>query len=299
MIVLGADVGAALAAGGPVVALETTIITHGLPWPANMDAARRFEQAVRDEGATPATIGVVAGRAHVGLGEAPLEALARGGVEKIQASTLPLAVSGGLSGGTTVSATLHLAHRVGIRVFATGGIGGVHRGAHESGDVSEDLAALARTPVAVVSSGAKAILDLPRTLEALESLGIAVVGLGTDEFPAFYTPHSGLHIARVENAASVAAIMRAAWRDLQMDRGLLVCNPPPPDVALPREQMEGWIAGALTEAAAAGVRGKAVTPRLLDALERASGGATVATNIALAESNARVAARIAIAYGKN
>ncbi len=195
-----------------------------------------------------------------------------------------------------MSASICIAHRAGIRVFATGGIGGIHRGAELTGDVSEDVAALARTPVAVVSSGAKAILDLPRTLERLESLGVPIVGFGTDEFPGFYTRSSGLPVARVDDAADVAMLMDTTWRELSLARGLLVCQPPPTDVALPAEQVRAWIDTALTDAARDRIAGKAVTPYLLAALDRASGGATVRTNVALAESNAQLAARIAVAW---
>ena len=198
------EVARALANASPVVALETTIITHGLPYPANVEAARRLEQAIRSEGAVPATIGVLNGRVQVGLSQGDLESLARGPAEKIQARSLPLALHRQASGGTTVSATLEIARRCGIAVFATGGIGGVHRDVERTGDVSEDLHALAHCPVAVVSSGAKAILDLPRTLEALETLGILVVGYDTDRFPAFYYRGSSLEIPRADDVADVA-----------------------------------------------------------------------------------------------
>ena len=290
------EVADALASGAPVVALETTIITHGLPYPANVDAARRLERAIRAEGAVPATIGVLKGRVRVGLSAGDLESLARGPAEKIQARSLPLALHRQTSGGTTVSATMEIAHRCGIAVFATGGIGGVHREVERTGDVSEDLHALAHLPVAVVSSGAKAILDLPRTLEALETLGIPVIGYQTDRFPMFYHRGSTLEVTRVDEVSDVAGLMRRAWQTLASTKGVLVCNPPPADVELPAEQVERWIEQALGDAVRQRVTGKGVTPHLLSFLDRASGGATVRTNVALAESNARLGARIAGAY---
>jgi pseudouridylate synthase len=290
------EVAGALADAAPVVALETTIITHGLPYPANVEAARRLELAIRSEGAVPAAIGVLHGRVQVGLSPQDLESLARGPAEKIQARSLPLALHWQASGGTTVSATLEIARRCGIVVFATGGIGGVHRDVERTGDVSEDLHVLARCPVAVVSSGAKAILDLPRTLEALETLGVLVIGYETDRFPAFYHRGSSLEIPRADDVADVASLMGHAWRTLGSDKGVLVCNPPPAPVELPAKQVEHWIDEALADAARHGITGKAVTPHLLAFLDRVSQGATVRTNVALAESNARLAARIAAAY---
>jgi pseudouridylate synthase len=289
-------VASALADSAPVVALETTIITHGLPYPTNFDTARRLEQAISDEGAVPATIGIVRGRVLVGLSSDDLELLARGPADKIQARSLALALQRHSTGGTTVSATMEIARHCGIPVFATGGIGGVHRDVERTGDISEDLQALARCPVTVVSSGAKAILDLPRTVEALETLGIPVVGYQTDRFPAFYHRGSILEIPRVDGVAAIAGLMLHTWQTLRLRTGVLVCNPPPPEVELPPAQVAGWIDQALAEAVDRGISGKAVTPFLLAFLDRASQGATVRTNVALAESNARLASRIAVAY---
>jgi pseudouridylate synthase len=289
-------VASALADAAPVVALETTIITHGLPYPANIEAARRFEQAIANEGAVAATIGVVDGRVRVGLSPDDLESLARGPADKIQARSLPLALQRQVSGGTTVSATMEIARHCGIRIFATGGIGGVHRGVERTGDISEDLHALARCPVTIVSSGAKAILDLPRTVEALETLGVPVVGYRTESFPAFYHRGSSLAIPRVEDTTEIAGLMLHTWQTLRLRAGVLVCNPPPEEVELPPEQVSEWIDRALVEAADRGISGKAVTPFLLAFLDRASQGVTVRTNVALAESNARLAARIAVEY---
>jgi pseudouridine-5'-phosphate glycosidase len=292
------EVAAAIAETRPVVALETTIITHGLPHPANVETAHRLEQAIRAEGAVPATIGVIRGRIRVGLSPADLESLARGPAEKIQARSLPLALQRGTSGGTTVSATLEIARRCGILVFATGGIGGVHRDVDRTGDVSEDLYALAQSPVAVVSSGAKAILDLPRTLEALETLGVPVIGYCTDRFPEFYHRGSRLQIPCADAVEDLAGMMRHAWATLGSNRGVLVCNPPPADLELPPERVERWINEGHADAGRQGITGAAVTPYLLAYLDRASDGATVKTNVALAESNARLAARIAAAYAR-
>ncbi len=287
---VGAEQAAALAAGQPVVALESTVITHGLPFPQNLEAARRLEAAVRAEGALPATVGVVAGE---------LERLARGPAEKVQARMLALAVARRIDGGTTVSATMRLAAHAGIRIFATGGIGGVHREVLESFDISEDLEELRRSPVAVVSAGAKAILDLPRTLERLETLGVPVLGHRCHELPAFYTRRSGLPVPRLEDPAAIAVVLRAHWEALEERGGVLVVNPPPEQYELPAEEVERWVALALAAARERGVRGGALTPFLLGQLERLSGGASVRSNVALLESNARLAARIAIALAAN
>jgi pseudouridine-5'-phosphate glycosidase len=285
----------ALAAGEAVVALESTIIAHGLPWPQNLEVGRALEAAVRSAGAVPATIAVVAGTARVGLPEATLEALAREGktFPKAGAADLAVAIARGGNAATTAAATIDIAARVGISVMATGGIGGVHRGA--PWDVSNDLSVLAKEPIAVVSSGAKAILDLARTAEMLESLGVLLLGYRTSEFPAFYTPWSGIPLEhRVETVADVAAVLKARFGLGQ--GGVLICNPIPADAALDPQLVENIVAEALERAAAAGVRGKALTPFLLQELEKKTGGATVAANHALAVSNARVAAEIAVAY---
>lgn len=288
-------VAAALAAGAPVVALESTIVAHGLPYPDNLAVARELETTVRAGGATPATIAIVAGRARVGLPDDALAELAEHGPRFAKAGATDLAVhlARGGDAATTVSATATLAARAGIRVFATGGIGGVHRGA--TGDVSHDLPVLAATPIAVISAGAKAILDLPRTLEALETLGALVIGLGTDELPAFYTRRSGLRLDhRVDDIAELAAICRARWDGLGQG-GVLVCNPIPADAALDPVMIERAIAGALADADAEGVTGKRLTPYLLARLARVTGGAAVTANRALARHNAAVGAALAVA----
>jgi pseudouridine-5'-phosphate glycosidase len=279
----------------PLVALESTLIAHGLPWPDSLDLARELEASVRAAGCTPATIAVIDGRPCIGLSAAQLEALARGGARLAKAGATDLAVhvARGTSAATTVSATAVLAARAGIRVLATGGIGGVHRGA--TADVSHDLTALARTPIAVVSAGAKAILDLPRTLEALETLGVLVLGYRASELPAFYAPRSGLALDhRAESPGEIAAIARCHWDGLG-GGGILVCNPIPEAAAI--AGLDAVIEGALAEAEAAGVSGKRLTPYLLARLAAVTAGASVRANRALARHNAEVGAAIASALG--
>ena len=292
-----AEVQAALAARGPVVALESTILAHGLPWPDNLAIGQELEAQVRAQGATPATIALLDGRAHVGLEAAQLERVAREGANfaKAGAADVGLALVRGRCAATTVSATAMLAARAGIAVFATGGIGGVHRG--DSGDVSSDLTTLARERIAVVSAGAKAILDLPRTVEMLETLGVLVLGYGTSEFPAFYTSRSGIALEhRTESPAEAARILAAHWA---LERGgVLVANPCPAEAALEAEFIEAAIAQALADAAAQRIVGKPLTPFLLAHLARATQGRSVATNRALAVNNARVAAQIAVALAR-
>lgn len=290
------EVAEALAASRPVVALESTVISHGLPRPHNLETARKMEAAVRGEGAVPATIGLLNGRLIVGLTRAEIESLASAEhVAKVSRRDLAAILNSRKPGATTVAATMIVAAQAGIRIFATGGIGGVHRGAQNTFDISADLPELARTPVAVVCSGAKVILDLPRTLEVLETLGVPVVGYGTSQFPAFYVQESGLALdSRVDTPQEAARIITLHWA-LGVNSGIVFCNPPPAECALPREKVESLIEAALSSASAAGIQGKAVTPYLLDHLAKASGGQTLATNIALLISNARVAAQIASA----
>lgn len=298
MLHIAPEIAHALATGQPVVALESTLISHGLPYPHNLEVARALEAEVRAAGAIPATIGVVGGRPTVGLDAAALERFARSdGVLKLSRRDLAAALARRRDGATTVAATMALATAAGIPVFATGGIGGVHRGAQVTWDVSADLTELARTPVLVVCAGAKAILDLPATLEHLETLGVPVVGLGTDAFPAFYSRASGLPVpVRVDTPAEVAQIWRVqrAASDLCGPGGMLLCVPPPADVALPRAEVEAAIEKALAQAEDAGVRGPAVTPFLLAAMARETHGESIATNVALLRQNARVAAQVAV-----
>lgn len=288
----------ALSHGAPVVALESTIIAHGLPYPANLEVAQALELAVADGGATPATIAIVDGVAHVGLLPDTLERLAADGASFAKAGATDLAVhlARGTSAATTVSATAVLAAGAGIRVFATGGIGGVHRG--DGSDVSHDLYALAKTPIAVISAGAKAILDLPRTLELLESLGVLVVGWKTDELPAFYTRGSGLMLEhQATHIDELAAICRVRWDDLAQG-GVLVANPIPTAAALDVAAIDAVIAEALVAAEAQGVSGKRLTPFLLGRIAAVTGGKAVAANRALALANAAVGAQLAVALAR-
>ena len=291
------EIADALAAGRPVVALESTVISHGLARPHNLETASKMEAAVRDEGAVPATIGLLEGRLIVGLSRAEIELLA--GPEhfaKVSRLDLAAVLNSKRPGATTVAATMIIAAQAGIHIFATGGIGGVHRGAQNSFDISADLPELARTPVAVVCSGAKVISDLPRTLEMLEALGVPLIGYGTREFPAFYARESGLALDAHVDTPLDAARLIAMHRSLGLTSGIVICNPPPTASSLPRELVESLIETALKSAEAAGIHGKAVTPYLLDHLARESGGKTLQTNIALLINNARVAAQIAVAY---
>lgn len=293
------EVAAALAAGEPVVALESSVIAQGLPRPTNLETARLLEATVRGAGATPATIAVLDGKLRIGLPVRELERLAMGGdnISKVSSRDFGLVLARGHVGGTTVAGTLTAASLAGIRVFATGGIGGVHRG--DSLDVSADIPALGSHRVAVVSAGAKSILDLPRTLEVLETSGVAVIGYRCDQFPAFYARSSGLELfARVDNPAEAAGVMRAHW-ELGLAGGIVFANPIPEHAALGWAELEGWIESALSEAASAGVLGKALTPFLLDRLAAASGGRSLEANVALLEDNARVAAEIAVAYAES
>jgi len=292
MLRIAPPVSQTLATDGPVVALESALITHGFAPPANLDVARQIEATVREEGARPATIAVVEGQVQVGLSEVELAHLASDrSARKVSLRDLPLVVAQGASGGTTVAATIHLARRAGIHVFATGGIGGVHRGHPE--DVSADLPALASNPIVVVCAGAKAILDLPRTLEYLETHGVPVIGYGTDEFPAFYSRRSGLRLdARVETPEEIAEMARAR-RELGLAAALLVCVPLPKAEEMPAAKAEAAIAQAVAEAETRGVSGKALTPFLLARLVELTGGRARQANEALLLNNARVAARIA------
>jgi pseudouridine-5'-phosphate glycosidase len=293
---LHAEVADALAAGRPVVALESTAIAHGLPRPRNLVTARHLEAIVRDVGAVPATVAVLDRRIRVGLSaEALGQFAAREDVVKASRRDLAFLLASGHPGATTVAATLAVAALAGIRVFATGGIGGVHRGGAASLDVSADLAALADCPVALVSAGAKLILDLEKTLEVLETYSVPVIGYGCTSFPGFYCADAGLPLdLGVETPREAADIMRAHWTLGQ--GGLLFAKPIPEAAGLRRGEVEGWIAEALGEAGDAGIGGKAVTPFVLARLHELSGGRTLDANVALLEANARVAAEIACAY---
>ena len=292
--VLSQEAARARAEGRAIVALESTIITHGMPWPRNLDTARRVEDEVRAAGAVPATVAVIEGRLHAGLEPAALEWLARAeGVAKLSRADLAACLATGGTGATTVAATMIGAHLAGIEVFATGGIGGAHRGAETSFDVSADLRELSETPVTVVAAGAKAILDLPKTLEILETLGVPVITVGQDEFPAFWSRSSGLPSPlRMDAPEEIARAhrMRAA---LGLPGGQLVANPIPHEAEIPRAELDPIIERALSEAGARGIAAKAVTPFLLSRVLELTGGRSLEANIALVLNNARLAARIA------
>lgn len=291
---LSREVAEAIEQGNPVVALESTVIAHGLPYPQNIETALRCEAAVRENGAIPATIAVFGGEFCIGLDRGQLEYLALGnGIRKISRRDLPIAIANKLECATTVATTAFVAHRAGIKVFATGGIGGVHRGFYA--DVSADLPELAQTPVTVVCSGAKIVLDLPRTREWLETNGVTVLGWRCDQLPAFYSRSSGLDVdERIEDADSAARIIRA--RDnLDLKSAILVTVPVPEDNEIGLSEIESILAEALTRAEAENIAGKAITPFLLSQMSRLSEGRTLSANISLLENNARVAASIASA----
>lgn len=295
-LIFSQEVKEARATGKPLVALESTIITHGMPHPRNVETARLVEADIRAQGAVPATMAVVEGAIKIGLSDEELDDLGqRENVMKLSRADLAYCVSAGKTGATTVAATMMLAKLAGIAVFATGGIGGVHRGAEESFDISADLEELSRTDVIVVCAGAKAILDLPKTFEVLETNGVPVIAVGSDELPAFWSRQSGLSAPlRMDSAQEIArhAKMRAA---LSISGGTLVANPVPNEAALLPNEVDFWINEALLKANAAGISGKEVTPFLLGEIVSQSGGRSLETNIALVRNNARLAAQIAIA----
>ncbi|WP_306114380.1 MULTISPECIES: pseudouridine-5'-phosphate glycosidase [unclassified Roseovarius] len=293
-LIYSPDVRHALDRNTPVVALESTIITHGMPFPQNLETARQVEAAVRDAGATPATIAVLDGRLHVGLTDAQLSQLAQAqDVAKLSRADLAVCMARGQTGSTTVAATMIAAHLAGIDVFATGGIGGVHRGAEESYDISADLQELAQTPVTVVCAGAKAILDLPKTLEVLETLGVPVIAVGQDMLPAFWSASSSLPAPlRMDDPAGIAAAHRLRAQ-LGLPGGQLIANPIPTASEIPADRLAPLIAQATEEAEAQKITGKAVTPYLLRRLFELTDGQTLEANIALVLNNARLAAAIA------
>jgi pseudouridine-5'-phosphate glycosidase len=292
------EVAAALSERRPIVALESTIISHGMPFPQNVETALRVEAEIRANGAVPATIAIVQGRLKAGLDHSEVELLGRDGrsVPKVSRRDIPFVVAAGQSGATTVAATMVIAALAGIRVFATGGIGGVHRGAEQSFDISADLQELARTSVAVVCAGAKSILDLRLTLEYLETQGVPVVGYRTDCLPAFYTPESEFKVDyRLDEPAQIAAAMWAKW-SIGLAGGMVVTNPVPAAFAMPRERIDAAIEQALREAGQQGIGGKQATPFLLARVAELTGGESLATNIALVLNNARLASAIAVQY---
>lgn len=300
-VILSAEVSAALAAKNAVVALESTIIAHGMAYPANVETALAVEQVVRDHGAVPATIAVLGGKLKAGLSRDEIERFGREGpgIMKVSVRDLPFVAGRGLDGATTVAATMRIAAMAGIPVFATGGMGGVHRGAGESFDISADLTEMTHSNVALVTAGAKAILDLPLTLERLETDGVPVIGYRTGEFPAFYSRSSGLKVPmRAETPDEVAAIMRSKW-DLGLSGAVVVANPIPEGAEIPAAEIEPVIAVALAEADRLGIRGKDITPFLLSEIVQATEGRSLQANIALVKNNAKVAAEIAVAFARS
>ena len=280
--------------GGPVVALESTLISHGFPYPENLEVAGEVEEIIRGYGVVPATIAVIGGKIKVGLTRSELEFMATSrDILKASRRDLAVIVAKGLNGATTVAATMMVAERAGIKVFATGGIGGVHRGAEKTFDISADLQELARTPVVVVCSGAKAILDLPLTKEYLETMGVPVIGFKSEEMPAFYCRESGLKVDYVVDSAVEAAKIIGAMQDLGLGGGLLIANPVPKEYALSLEYMNEMIEEAVRAAEKEGIKGKRLTPYLLNKIKELTGGKSLQANIELVKDNARVAAKIA------
>ncbi|KAA3528963.1 MULTISPECIES: pseudouridine-5'-phosphate glycosidase [Agrobacterium] len=295
-IVYSQEVAAAKQRGAPIVALESTIITHGMPYPGNIEMAEGVEQIIRDQGAVPATIAVIHGTLHIGLEKEQLEALAQTtDAMKVSRADIAFAIAERRTGATTVAATMIAAARAGIRVFATGGIGGVHKGAEETFDISADLTELAKTGVIVVCAGAKAILDIPKTLEVLETNGVPVVTFGSEEFPAFWSRSSGLPSPLSLNSPAAIANFQTTREQLGIDGGMLIANPVPEEDEIPREEMEIYINRAISHAEREEITGKAVTPFLLGDIFRLTDGRSLATNIALVRNNAQLAAEIAVA----
>lgn len=293
------EVKKAKAEGRPIVALESTIISHGMPYPKNKETALALEAIIREEGAVPATIGIIDGEIVIGMNEEEIEAFStRRGIKKVSKRDLPIVVARKEWGATTVSATILCAAMAGIDIFATGGIGGVHRGAEKTWDVSRDLYELGSEPTMVICSGAKAILDLPKTIEVLETQGVSVLSYESDTFASFYSRSSGLPVDAVFHDPSEAAAILKARRDLGLTGGILVSNPCPEEMALPNEYIEKAIDEAVKEAEEQKITGKAVTPFLLSRIATITGGESLETNMALVKNNARLAAKIALSYSK-
>ena len=300
MIKLTEELKSAIAQNKPVVALESTIIAHGMPFPQNLEMAREVEQIIRDNGAIPATIAVIDGELRAGLSTSELEHFAKTGPSIIKVSTrdLPYVVARKITGATTVASTMRLAAMAGIHTFATGGIGGAHRGAEKNFDISADLIEFSQSNVAVVTAGAKAILDLALTLETLETFGVPVVGYGTDDFPAFYSRSSGHKVSmRCNTPQEIAAMMKAKWA-MDLKGGIVVANPIPNEAEIPSAEIAPTIAKAITEAKAQNITGKNVTPFLLKRLAEITQGRSLTANIALVKNNAKLAAEIAVAYAQ-
>ena len=296
MLHFSEEVQSAIQDNKPIVALESTIIAHGMPYPQNKETASSLSEIIRSEGAVPATIAVLDGKIKVGLEEAEIEMLAtEEEVMKLSRRDLPYAISEGKHGATTVAATMIIAEQAGIKVFATGGIGGVHRGAEDNWDVSADLTELQRTSVAVVSAGAKAILDIPATLEYLETMGVPVIGVGTHDFPSFYSRKSGQQIElRMDEPDQIARFLDTKWR-MGLNGGVLIANPIPAENAIPFDAIEEAIQQSIDEAQFQGIKGKRLTPFLLSKIKTITEGKSLAANVALVKNNALLAARIATA----
>jgi pseudouridylate synthase len=300
MIKLTEELRSAIAHNKPVVALESTIIAHGMPFPQNLDMAQEVEQIIRDNGAIPATIAVINGELRAGLSNSELEHFAKTGPSIIKVSTrdLPFVVARKITGATTVASTMRLAAMAGIRTFATGGIGGAHRGAEKNFDISADLIEFSQSNVAVVTAGAKAILDLALTLETLETFGVPVVGYGTDDFPAFYSRISGHKVPmRCDSPNEIAAMMKAKWA-MELKGGIAVANPIPLEAEIPSAEIAPTIESAIKEAKAQNIIGKNVTPFLLKRLAEITQGRSLTANIALVKNNAKLAAEIAVTYSQ-
>lgn len=295
-LVFSPEVKKALSENAPIVALESTIISHGMPYPQNIEVAREVEATVRDNGATPATIAILKGRIHVGLQDEKLEIFAQSkDVMKCSRRDLPFVVSKKMNGATTVAATMIIAEMAGVKIFATGGIGGVHRNAENTWDVSADLIELAQTNVAVVSAGAKAILDLPKTLEYLETFGVPVIGFNTEEFPAFYNRSSGLKLSlQLNSAEEMASFLQAKW-NMNLKGGAIIANPIPKEFELNQNEIEAAIQQAVSEANSKGISGKEITPFLLKRLNEVTKGESQKANKALVLNNAKIGAQIAVA----
>lgn len=293
------EIEAAIKAGKPVVALESTILSHGMPYPENVEFAHKVEEIVRGEGAIPATTAIINGKLKVGLTADELELMCKGeGVGKVSRRDVAVYVASGKAGATTVATTMMIAAMAGIKVFATGGIGGAHRGAQETMDISADLQELAKTPVGVVCAGAKSLLDIGLTLEYLETMGVPVLGMGTDDFPAFYCRKSGFKVDfNVESPAMAAKILKTKW-DLGLEGGAILANPIPEEYELDFDEMEAVINKALELAKEQGIKGKDTTPFLLSHIKELTKGVAFASNVQLAYNNARVASRIAVEMSK-
>ena len=299
-IKLSPSVKAALSAGKPVVALESTIIAHGMPYPQNFEMAQKVEGIIRKNGAVPATIAIINGELRAGLSEKELQLFAKEGpsITKVSTRDMPFVVARKLNGATTVASTMRIADMAGIKVFATGGMGGVHRGAPSTFDISADLTEFSNSNVAVITAGAKAILDLALTLETLETLGVPVVGYGSDEFPAFYSRLSGFKVPmRLNTPNEIAAMMKAKWK-MNLRGGIVVANPIPVEAEIPAAEIEPVIQAALKQAQTQSIKGKDTTPFLLKAIAEATHGKSLKANIALVENNAKLAAQIAKAYSQ-